>query len=216
MRLQRSAAVTGAAVAACAALTSCAAYTGHASHAITGTGGKSPEPGADVGVAEAASSAQSIRVAANPRLGGILADGGGRTLYRFDKDFARPSRSNCSGDCTRLWPPEPWAPGMKLTGINRAVIGRVARPDGTWQLTVGGWPMYRYIGDEGPGDAHGQGVAGTWFASTPIGTRARLLNGAGIDPGAAIKPGAGAGAAPATDPTTDPTAGPTTGGTTGY
>jgi predicted lipoprotein with Yx(FWY)xxD motif len=194
MRLQRSAAFTGAAVAAlatCMTLTSCGAYDGNASHTITGIGGKSPEPAGDIGVAEAPSSAQSIRIAANSRLGAILADGGGRTLYRYDRDGAQPARTTCVGDCARLWPPEPWTPGMKLTGVNRAVIGRVARPDGTWQLTVGGWPMYRYVGDEGPGDAHGHGVGGAWFASTPIGTRARLLNGAGIDPGAALRPSSG-------------------------
>jgi predicted lipoprotein with Yx(FWY)xxD motif len=41
----------------------------------------------------------------NPQLGQILTDGDGRTLYRFDKDTAKPSKSNCEGDCATAWPP---------------------------------------------------------------------------------------------------------------
>src|SRR5690349_24425790 len=40
-----------------------------------------------------------------PRMGNVVTDGKGRVLYRFDKDKASPSKTNCVGDCAKLWPP---------------------------------------------------------------------------------------------------------------
>ena len=48
----------------------------------------------------------------------------------------------------------------------------VQRPDGTSQLTLGGWPVYRFAGDTEPGATGGQGSSGTWFAVTPEGKKA--------------------------------------------
>jgi predicted lipoprotein with Yx(FWY)xxD motif len=39
------------------------------------------------------------------QLGTVVVDGQGFTLYRFDKDSAKPPTSNCSGDCASKWPP---------------------------------------------------------------------------------------------------------------
>lgn len=57
-------------------------------------------------------------------------------------------------------------------GIKAADLGSVQRTDGTRQATLAGWPLYRYSQDARPGDTKGQGVKGTWFASTPEGKRA--------------------------------------------
>ena len=51
-------------------------------------------------------------------------------------------------------------------------MGTVARPDEMVQLTLGGWPVYRYAKDRGPADLAGHGVGGTWFAVTPTGDKA--------------------------------------------
>lgn len=59
-------------------------------------------------------------------------------------------------------------------GVGASLIGEVTRADGTKQLTVGGWPMYRYAEDAEPGDANGQGVGGTWFAAAPDGKKAAV------------------------------------------
>ena len=56
-------------------------------------------------------------------------------------------------------------------GINKAKLGTVRREDGGLQLTIGGWPMYRYTGDEKPGDWEGQGDGGTWFVVTKDGKK---------------------------------------------
>ena len=36
------------------------------------------------------------------------------------------------------------------------------RADGSWQLTLHGWPVYRFAGDAKPGQWKGEGVGGTW------------------------------------------------------
>jgi predicted lipoprotein with Yx(FWY)xxD motif len=106
------------------------------------------------------------------RLGSVVTDSKGMTLYRFDRDTALPSSSNCDDPCANLWPPvTTTAKTVVLAGIDRHLIGTVARKDGRVQLTLAGWPLYRYAKDT-PGKARGQGVSGTWFASTPAGKKA--------------------------------------------
>jgi predicted lipoprotein with Yx(FWY)xxD motif len=108
-----------------------------------------------------------------PRMGAVIEDEGGWVLYRFDKDTAKPNpASACEGDCAKVWPPALTNDGKpKLTGVNPTLVGTVTRADGTKQLTVAGWPLYRYIGDTKPGTWHGQNVNGTWFVIKPAGKK---------------------------------------------
>jgi predicted lipoprotein with Yx(FWY)xxD motif len=107
-------------------------------------------------------------------LGMGVTDQEGRTLYRFDKDTAKPPVSNCNDACANAWPPL-IAQGKELTftGVDQKAIGTTTRKDGTKQVTINGWPMYTYAKDTAPGDANGQGVGGTWFVSTPEGKKAQ-------------------------------------------
>lgn len=113
-------------------------------------------------------------MATNPQLGNVLTDGSGLTLYRFDKDTAEPPKTNCEGDCATTWPPVPADDANAGAGIDKAMLGEVTRPDGTKQLTIGGWPAYRYAKDLNSGDVNGQGVGGKWFALAPNGKKASL------------------------------------------
>jgi hypothetical protein len=74
-------------------------------------------------------------------------------------------------------------PGTPLTvdGVAEQAVGTINRPDGSIQLTVGGWPVYRYSGDTSPGAVTGQGVNGAWAAVTPQGGKAAAAEGAGSD-----------------------------------
>ncbi|MEU4470080.1 hypothetical protein [Micromonospora sp. NPDC023888] len=114
---------------------------------------------------------------ASADIGTYVADGQGRTLYRFDKDSAKPPKSTCNGDCAKTWPPLLiHSPGQIYpSGINPQLVGYVERADGTCQVTIGGWPVYRFAGDKAPGDIAGQGVGGTWFAVNPTGGRTKPL-----------------------------------------
>ncbi|WP_395292912.1 hypothetical protein ACF9IK_04370 [Kitasatospora hibisci] len=113
----------------------------------------------------------------SPTLGAIVTDGSGRTLYRFDKDTGKPSASTCVDACAAKWPPVPAQEKVDVTGVESALVGTVTRPDGSKQLTLNGWPLYRFAGDTAAGQTNGQGVGGTWFASTPEGKKAQAAAG---------------------------------------
>lgn len=108
-----------------------------------------------------------------PRMGAVIEDEGGWVLYRFDRDVAKPkSKTNCDGDCAKVWPPALTNDGKPtIKGVDPKLVGTVRRADGSWQLTVAGWPMYRYLGDRKPGTWKGQNVGGTWFVIKPDGTK---------------------------------------------
>ncbi len=114
----------------------------------------------------------ALSAARNDILGTTVVNGKGFTLYRFDKDTAKPPVSNCFGACAKLWPPVKFTSKMKLAGIPRSAIGNIMTKDGICQATVNGWPIYTYAKDTGPGRLDGQGVGGTWFAVAPDGSKA--------------------------------------------
>ena len=111
---------------------------------------------------------------ATSRLGTILVDGHGRTLYLFRRDSAR--RSACSGSCTAQWPPVITHGAPHAAGSARASrLGTIRRAGDVRQVTYGGHPLYRYIGDRRPGQSNGQGLSafgGAWYVVSPSG-RAR-------------------------------------------
>lgn len=137
----------------------------------------------------------------------------GFTVYRFANDRNDPSTSTCTGDCAKKWPPVQGDGQPALQGIPSGLVGTVGRPDGTQQLTLNGWPLYRYSGDTRPGDVKGEGVGGTWQAMGVNGTPA--ASGPGASPAsapAAVPAGSlGATTAPKTPATGGTGAAPTTG-----
>jgi len=129
----------------------------------------------------------------------------GFTVYRFAQDGTTPSQPTCLGACEAQWPPVHGDGQPALQGIPAGLVGTVGRPDGTQQLTLNGWPLYRYAGDTRPGEAKGEGIGGTWAAmgangspaangpsaspaaapsAVPAGSAAALHNGTGAHPGA--------------------------------
>ncbi|MFF3500949.1 SCO0930 family lipoprotein [Streptomyces sp. NPDC003247] len=139
--------------------------------------GTSPSASAATGGTGAAAgtgTAGELSVSANAELGKVLIDADGMTLYRFDADTAEPPKSNCDGDCATTWPPVPADDATAGDGIDKSLLGEVTRSDGTKQLTVDGWPVYRYAKDTNAGDTNGQGVGGKWFALAPDGKKAKV------------------------------------------
>jgi predicted lipoprotein with Yx(FWY)xxD motif len=120
-----------------------------------------------------AQTTDDLTAATVKRMGSTVQDENGWVLYRFDDDVAGAKpKSNCNGDCAKIWPPALTNDGKpKLKGISAKVVGTVTREDGTKQLTIKGWPVYRYIGDKTPGTWKGQNVGGKWFVIKPDGTK---------------------------------------------
>ncbi|WP_225858909.1 COG4315 family predicted lipoprotein [Streptomyces albicerus] len=56
-------------------------------------------------------------------------------------------------------------------------MNTVTRADGTVQLTLGGWPLYRFSGDVRSGDVNGQGQDDKWFAIGADGEAIQSLDG---------------------------------------
>ncbi|MEV6902403.1 hypothetical protein [Amycolatopsis sp. NPDC051372] len=144
----------------------------------------------------------------------IVHDGAGMTLYRFDKDSPKPPTSNCNGDCAVKWPPVLVKPGSRIfvNGVPAAKIGILTRADGSRQVTIGGWALYRFSGDKKPGDINGEGVGGTWFAISPTGGKVLPKGGAPASSGQAAPPASSSSTAtPPSSSTTTPPGGVTLG-----
>jgi predicted lipoprotein with Yx(FWY)xxD motif len=107
----------------------------------------------------------------NTKLGQILVDGSGRTLYLFMKDT--PNKSNCSGACASAWPVDQSAGTPKTSsGVQASMIGTIKRSDGTTQVTYNQHPLYYYSGDTAPGQQSGQNLnafGAKWFVVAPGG-----------------------------------------------
>jgi putative membrane protein len=159
-------------------------------------GGKGKETGPALPSVTASTPKERKPVLSSARsasVGSVVIDARGNTLYRYDKDSARPPRSNCIGSCVRKWQPVLAGDVLSTRGISQDLVGKVKRPDGRWQLTLAGWPLYRYIKDLRRGDLNGQNQDGVWFAIAPDGTKAAQGNAAGGAGGAGGSGAAGGG-----------------------
>ena len=97
-------------------------------------------------------------------------------VYSFSADSATTSR--CRGACARDWPPvltstPPVA--ASGSGVSSSMLGSIPRPDGTFQVTYDGHPLYFFAFDQ-PGKIMGAGVTafgGTFepvaVSGTPLG-----------------------------------------------
>jgi predicted lipoprotein with Yx(FWY)xxD motif len=132
--------------------------------------GGSNSPSAAASPSSAAAPA-TVAVASNSKLGQILVDGAGRTLYLFAADTG--SASTCYGSCAQYWPPllTNGAP-QAGTGASASLLGTTKRTDGTTEVTYGGHPLYYVVTDHNPGDASGQAVnnfGALWYVVGPDG-----------------------------------------------
>jgi predicted lipoprotein with Yx(FWY)xxD motif len=121
-------------------------------------GGSPPREGR--GAAAARAPTVTLR---QSKLGRILVDAHGRTLYLFLEDAH--GKSTCYEACARVWP------ALLASGRPRAGAGIDAakltttkrRHSRLRQVVYNGHPLYTTDADAGPGDTAGQGFLGTWF-----------------------------------------------------
>jgi predicted lipoprotein with Yx(FWY)xxD motif len=125
--------------------------------AVAGAGG--PAPAAAGGSGHATLKTIKIRGVT------VLTNAKGLTLYWFAPDSA--TKSVCNGSCAAYWPPVTGtpSPGPGVTGK----LGTIKRSGGALQATYNGHPLYTYVGDSGPGQAHGNNLnlnGGLWHEVT--------------------------------------------------
>ena len=117
----------------------------------------------------------TVAVTDKTKLGKILVDSRGRTLYLFSSDAGKAS--SCTGACAAAWPPlrSGSTPAVR-GGASAALVGTIARSDGKPQATYHGHPLYTFVKDTRPGATNGEGLAafgGSWFAVSPTGAAVR-------------------------------------------
>jgi predicted lipoprotein with Yx(FWY)xxD motif len=123
-------------------------------------------------VAALAASTLTVRSAANSTLGEtVVVSPTSRTLYSLSGESSHHLLCK-SSECAQFWPPlivPSRATRLKDgTGVH-GTLGLIKRPNGSLQVTLRGKPLYRYSGDHGAGQSHGQGIrsfGGTWHAVT--------------------------------------------------
>lgn len=148
------------------------------SDSSTSSGGTYGSSGGSTTTKPASSGAEGtgavVSASAAPKLGKIIVDSNGLTLYDFHKD--KGTTSSCYGGCAQLWPP------LMTEGAPRAGEGAIAsklgttmRKDGTTQVTYAGHPLYTYVEDTKPGEANGNDFSSfgaQWYALLPSGEEA--------------------------------------------
>jgi predicted lipoprotein with Yx(FWY)xxD motif len=137
----------------------------------TASASPSPSPAAASPSPSPAAAQATIAVATNAKLGQILVDGSGMTVYLFVADTG--TSSTCYASCAQFWPPVLTTGAPKAgAGAQASLLGTTARTDGTTQVTYSGHPLYHYLKDKQSGDTTGQGVNGSgglWWVMGPSG-----------------------------------------------
>jgi predicted lipoprotein with Yx(FWY)xxD motif len=107
------------------------------------------------------------------KLGAILVDGAGRTLYLFEKD--QGTTSFCYGACAGGWPPDTTNGAPRAgAGVSGSLLGTTTRTDGKTEVTYHGHPLYYFAGDRKPGDTNGEGLkafGAEWYVLSAAGNK---------------------------------------------
>lgn len=113
------------------------------------------------------SSAQLVTIANNPKLGPILVDSKGLTLYTL---VSGPKPVSCTDpDCKKVWPLLLVHRGVVTVTGGQGVSDLGKSKSGT-VVTYMGYPLARFAGDLAPGETNGDNVAssgGVWHVAKP-------------------------------------------------
>jgi predicted lipoprotein with Yx(FWY)xxD motif len=108
---------------------------------------------------------------AKTKLGRIIGNSNGRTLYLFGKD--RNGKSACSGQCAAFWPPLTTSGKPRASsGARASLLGTTKRADGRMQVTYNHHPLYMFAKDKKAGQTNGEGVTAfgaEWYVVSPAG-----------------------------------------------
>jgi len=108
------------------------------------------------------------------KLGQVLVDSNGLTVYLFLADKGTASSCN-SSSCMQYWPAVLTTGAPQAgSGVTASLLGTTVRADGTTQVTYAGHPLYRFINDKAAGEAGGEGVnafGAPWYVVSPSGAQ---------------------------------------------
>lgn len=163
-----------AAVAFIAAACGSSTTTATAPSATTSPVASSPSASPSAAPTVPVATGTTLRVAGT-RLGKVIVNSSGRTVYLFAAD--KGTTSVCYGSCAQYWPPVLTTGAPQAgSGVNAALLGTTRRTDGTTQVTYAGHPLYYFVTDKKAGDVTGQGIngfGGPWYVVSPSGMQIR-------------------------------------------
>jgi len=122
-----------------------------------------------VPVSLAAGPPTQVKTSHNGKLGTILANAHGYTLYLFTSDHGS---SRCSGTCAKAWRPLLGGAIAAGSGVSSHLLKLTARPGGNHQVTYNKHPLYLFSGDHAAGQVNGEGAnqfGGHWYAVNTAG-----------------------------------------------
>jgi predicted lipoprotein with Yx(FWY)xxD motif len=105
----------------------------------------------------------------NSKLGTILANAHGDTLYMFTSDHGS---SRCTGACAKAWPPLLGGTVAARSGVNSHLLKLTTRAGGSRQATYNNHPLYLFSRDHAAGQVNGEGAnqfGGHWYALNTAG-----------------------------------------------
>ncbi|MCU1351594.1 MAG: putative lipoprotein [Acidimicrobiales bacterium] len=131
----------------------------------------------------AGSQAMALTTKKHAKLGSILADAKGATVYTLTNNGSAVA---CDATCAKVWPPVIASGTATPAGPTGVKVG-AEMAGSTRIVTAGGLPVYRFVQDKDSGDAYGDGITsfgGTWHvvkvgaqASAPTTTPTTMRSG---------------------------------------
>jgi predicted lipoprotein with Yx(FWY)xxD motif len=132
---------------------------------------------------------------ASSKLGNVLVDGRGHTLYLFGRD--RQGKSSCTGQCAAFWPPLIAAGKPRaVAGAKASLLGTTKRPDGRFQVTYNHHPLYTFVKDTTKGQTNGEELnafGAEWYAVSAAGAKVEKAHATSSDSGYPAAGGYGTG-----------------------
>lgn len=111
----------------------------------------------------AAAGSTLVQTKTDAKLGTILVDASGKTLYTLTNNGQAVA---CAGPCLTVWPAFTVFAGTTPTGGPGVTgLGVVDGPNGDRQVTSNNLPLYWFSGDKAAGDVNGEGIqsfGGVW------------------------------------------------------
>ncbi len=148
-----------------AACSSDSTSSGTTTTATTSSSSSSSAGSITTSSSSATAAGDDLDVATNAKLGQLLVDGKGLTVYLYEPD-GTSATSTVPAGIAGNWPPVTVSGTPKLgAGLDASKAG------GTTQLSYNGHLLYTFINDTKAGDANGQGLGSVWFAVSPSGEK---------------------------------------------
>jgi predicted lipoprotein with Yx(FWY)xxD motif len=115
---------------------------------------------------QSATAKEAVLTIRKTKLGNVLVNAKGDTIYYYKKDKQDSGVSACTGSCSTAWPAVAGKPAVASGVTVAGKLGTIKLSNGTLQATYNGYPLYTYAQDMAAGQTTGNGEGGVWYVIT--------------------------------------------------